>query len=258
MNVFLDTEFTGLLDPQLISLGMASEYGEDFYAEVPYSDKACSPFVREAVLPLLGKLPHSFFTKDQLCFECIKWLEIVRRDGEDVFICVDYQTDWDLFSDVLDYRVPPWCHRKMVRQNLSELMLCEFFQKNSLPRHHSLYDAKANCYAYRPLRAILTLEEDTFIARLSDGQTLRETDADTLAHKLHELGLTADDVQTMDWREGDQALLRGQIIAIKARMRKRQRQQQDRADVAAGRKTQEDLFLIPADMIRNCKIEYKS
>lgn len=150
MNVFLDTEFSDLLDPQLISLGMASEYGEEFYAEVPYPDKACSAFVREAVLPLLGKIPHSFFTKDQLYFEVIKWLEIVRRDGEDVFICVDYQTDWDLFCDVLDYRVPPWCHVKMVRKDINELMLYHFFKSSGLPEHHALYDAQANRYAYRP------------------------------------------------------------------------------------------------------------
>jgi hypothetical protein len=55
MNIFLDTEFTDFYEPCLISMGLASEYGEDFYAEVPYPDHACSAFVREAVLPLLRK-----------------------------------------------------------------------------------------------------------------------------------------------------------------------------------------------------------
>lgn len=41
MNVFIDTEFTNFLNPHLISLGMASEYGEDFYAEVPYPRLLC-------------------------------------------------------------------------------------------------------------------------------------------------------------------------------------------------------------------------
>ncbi|TCS37079.1 uncharacterized protein DUF5051 [Paucimonas lemoignei] len=150
MNVFLDTEFTDLLDPQLISLGIASEYGEEFYAEVPYPDKACTPFVREAVLPLLGQIPNSFFTKDQLHLEIIKWLEMVRRDGEEVFICVDYQTDWDLFCDVLDCRVPPWCHVKNVAKQINELMLYHFHKTERLPKHHALYDARANRYAYRP------------------------------------------------------------------------------------------------------------
>src|SRR3546814_10306570 len=91
MNVFLDTEFTDFFNPSLISLGMASEYGEDFYAEVPYPDNACSAFVREVVVPLLHQIPHSYFTIDNLHLEIIKWLDIVRRDKENVFICFVYQ-----------------------------------------------------------------------------------------------------------------------------------------------------------------------
>jgi hypothetical protein len=150
MNVFLDCEFTDFIDTHLISLGMVSEYAEEFYAEVPYPDAACSPFVREAVLPLLGQIPHSYFTRDNLRMEIIKWLEIVRRNNEEVFICVDYQGDWDLFCDALDYRVPPWCHFKLVADEINELMLYHFFKSNQLPEHHALYDARANCYAYRP------------------------------------------------------------------------------------------------------------
>lgn len=149
MNVFLDTEFTEFRDSYLISLGMASEYGEDFYAEVPYPDHACSAFVREVVIPLLRKIPNSYFTKNELHLEIIKWLEIVRRNKEDVYICVDYQTDWDLFCEALDYRVPSWCHLKMVDSEIVELMLYDFFKHSGLPEHHALYDAQANRHVYR-------------------------------------------------------------------------------------------------------------
>ena len=154
MNVFLDTEFTDLFDTHLISVGMASEYGEDFYAEVPYPDHVCSAFVREGVIPLLGKIENAFFTKDNLRIEIIKWLEIVRRDREDVFICVDYQTDWDLFIDALDYRVPPWCRLKHVYAEIGELLVYDFFKSTGLPQHHALYDAQANRYAYRPKKIL--------------------------------------------------------------------------------------------------------
>lgn len=152
MNVFLDTEFTDFFDPHLISLGMASEYGEDFYAEVPYSDQACSEFVREVVVPLLRKIPNSYFTKNNLHFEIIKWLEIVRRNKEDVFICVDCQTDWDLFCDALDDRIPTWCHKKLLSIEIVELMLYDFFKHSGLPEHHALYDAQANRHAYRLIK----------------------------------------------------------------------------------------------------------
>jgi hypothetical protein len=151
MNVFLDTEFTDFYEPCLISMGLASECGADFYAEVPYPDHACSPFVREAILPLLRKIPSSYYSRPNLALEIIKWLEIVCRDKEDVFICVDYQTDWDLFCDALDYRVPPWCHYKLVSNEIIEPMVDDFFKNTQLPEHHALYDAQANRHAFRPI-----------------------------------------------------------------------------------------------------------
>jgi hypothetical protein len=54
VKVFLDTEFTDFVRPRLISIGMAARSGQHFYAEVPYSDKECSEFVRKTVIPLLG------------------------------------------------------------------------------------------------------------------------------------------------------------------------------------------------------------
>lgn len=151
MNVFIDTEFTDFLDPKLISIGMAAEYGEDFYAETDYPEDLCSSFVRETVVPLLGQLPHSFVHIESLRMEIIKWLEIVRRDYEDVYICFDCETDWDLFCHALDNRIPSWIHPKLVWSEINELMLFHFFESSRLPEHHALYDAQANRYAYRPL-----------------------------------------------------------------------------------------------------------
>jgi hypothetical protein len=149
LKVFLDTEFTDFIDPHLISMGMAAESGEKFYAEVPYPDKECSAFVREAVIPLLGRLPNAACSLDDLGTKIIAWLETIKPVDEEVQICVDYQTDWDLFVDVLDYRVPPWCRQRMIAQNISEDLCYEFHKKNKLPEHHALYDALANRYAFR-------------------------------------------------------------------------------------------------------------
>jgi hypothetical protein len=35
INVYLDTEFTDLMNPILRSIGMIADTGEEFYAEVP-------------------------------------------------------------------------------------------------------------------------------------------------------------------------------------------------------------------------------
>lgn len=151
MNVFMDTEFTDLLDPVLISLGMVTDRGEEFYIEVPYPDKACTPFVREAVLPLLGREPDAYCPLEEVRLRLLKWLEIVRRPPEDLYICIDYQTDWDLFWEALDGQVPAWCLPKMIGRDLNELLLYSYFWRHPDAReHHALDDARANAYAYRP------------------------------------------------------------------------------------------------------------
>ncbi|WP_061538549.1 3'-5' exoribonuclease [Collimonas fungivorans] len=155
IKVFVDTEFTDFIDTHLISIGMAADSGEEFYAEVPYPDLPCSGFVREAVIPLLGRLPGAACSVDDLYEKMIVWLKDVRKGTEDVQICFDYQTDWDLFADVLDYRIPPWCHSRRVGNHINELLRCEFYKKNNLPEHHALYDALANRHAFQEVPSSL-------------------------------------------------------------------------------------------------------
>ena len=149
MLIFLDTEFTDFLDPKLISIGMVADSGEEFYAEVPFPDAACSAFVREVVIPLLNQYPHAYCPVVDLGIRITAWLNIVKRSNEDVEICIDFQTDWDLFADALGNRVPPWCKPRHVWSNINELLLYEYHKKNALSEHHALNDAQANRYAFR-------------------------------------------------------------------------------------------------------------
>jgi hypothetical protein len=149
LKVFIDTEFTDLINTGLISLGMVSETEEEFYAEVPYREAECSDFVRMAVLPLLGEIPNAVCAFDELGGRILGWLETIRRDAEVVEVCFDYQTDWDLFVDALDYRAPEWCQPRLIRSNLDQQRLYEFQKESALPKHHALYDARANRYAFR-------------------------------------------------------------------------------------------------------------
>jgi hypothetical protein len=151
LKVFIDTEFTDFVDPHLISLGMSAESGEEFYVEVPYPEKRCSEFVRETVIPLLGHIPDSACSLDDLRIRIIVWVEIVKQRDEEVEICFDYETDWDLFVTAMDNRVPPWCRRRLVEHNINELLRFDFHQRYKLPEHHALYDAMANRYAFREL-----------------------------------------------------------------------------------------------------------
>ena len=92
-KIFIDTEFTDFIDIHLISIGMVAQSGEAFYAEVPYPDGSCSAFVREAVIPLLGRIPNSSCAAEDLCVKMTTWLGIFRPREEGVEIFLDYQSD---------------------------------------------------------------------------------------------------------------------------------------------------------------------
>ncbi|MGV8898670.1 MAG: hypothetical protein ACOH2B_05400 [Burkholderiaceae bacterium] len=149
MLVFIDTEFTDFFDPKLISIGMVADSGEEFYAEVPFSDAACSTFVREVVIPLLNQYPHAYCPIPDLGMRIMSWLKIVRRSGEDIVICIDFQTDWKLLAEALDNRVPTWCSVRNVDRNLNEMLRYDFHKKNGLAEHHALHDARAARYSFR-------------------------------------------------------------------------------------------------------------
>ncbi len=68
MLVFLDTEFTDLVDSELISIGMVSEDGQRvLYLEISDFDPSkCSPFVQDGILPLLSRTEDVTVPRDEL------------------------------------------------------------------------------------------------------------------------------------------------------------------------------------------------
>lgn len=148
LKVFLDTEFTDFINTELISIGLAAESGEVFYAEVPFEIRECSEFVKAEVIPLLDPMSYACSVND-LRNRLHNWLKLVRPSHDDLEICFDYRIDWKLFFDALGDYVPPWCKPRLVGGNIIELLRCEYHQKNNLPEHHALNDAMAMRYAFR-------------------------------------------------------------------------------------------------------------
>lgn len=66
---------------------------------------------------------------------------------------------------------------------------------------------------------VVTLEGDELVAELPDGRTLADADAVQLADLLLAEGVSANQVQMPDWREGDRAPSSGQKVALFTRMR---------------------------------------
>ena len=84
MRVWLDTEFTDLQHPKLISIGMATEGGSEVYVELAegqagcWAVRDCSEFVVVTVLPLLEP-SHAYMAG-----------EVVRRVADFLFRCGVY------------------------------------------------------------------------------------------------------------------------------------------------------------------------
>jgi hypothetical protein len=90
VNVFLDTEFTDLLNPKLISIGFIAENQRSLYLEVQdWNQGDCGEFVREIVLPLLGP-PKERLSVSEAATAIADWLNGM---GPSVTLLCDSQID---------------------------------------------------------------------------------------------------------------------------------------------------------------------
>lgn len=142
MLVFLDTEFTDFMRPDLISIGLVAEDGREFYGERnDYQQEDCSDFVREEVLPLLRRFPDARFSEVKLSFRVREWLTSL---GPFTLAC-DSLYDRDLLINLLE-EMPPNLEGWL---NLNDYMSTPYRQAESAfhsqgwPWHHALYDAQA-------------------------------------------------------------------------------------------------------------------
>jgi hypothetical protein len=167
MKVFMDTEFTDLRIPKLISIGLVSEDGErSFYAELPgnYENAVCSDFVIDTVLPLLdaptltGKINYRTVYAKMTMDEC-------RQHLDSWFACIQEPTR--IYTDAPHYDFAllkaifngyPWPALVDTYPHLPALGECEWMQFDSMTdrifanqpfrRHHALDDAQAMCLAF--------------------------------------------------------------------------------------------------------------
>lgn len=161
INVFFDTEFTDispLAEPKLISVGMVSMSGREFYAELSdtYQLNNCSQFVVANVLPLLEG-------GDKLMLEAVcarrlqAWIESLD-DGEVVIRCDSPGYDWPLVADMFNFYE---CWPKNLRRKCGEIVFenpnfyhrynCgqyEYWRAYAASQHHALVDARGLRFAW--------------------------------------------------------------------------------------------------------------
>ena len=149
MRIFVDTEFTNFKPIFLISIGMVADSGAEFYAETHFPKNECSDFVKQVVLPLLGRKRDRIFDNKRLGIELLRWLESVRPANEDLEICFDFYVDGLLLEAALAGPLPGWCRLRNVNSHIDDLLVKKYFEQTGNAKHHALNDARAIQFAYR-------------------------------------------------------------------------------------------------------------
>lgn len=145
--LFFDTEFTDFRDMDLISIGIVSKDGHEFYAENTEFNKAwCNDFVKAEVLTRLqgGDCAMSF---QQIKEKLQIWVTDLLEDYSSVLFIFDYSGDWFLMGDLLtDY--PQKKKVGGMRDDLDAGIELYFLHDRS-NQHHALNDAKALLNGYK-------------------------------------------------------------------------------------------------------------
>lgn len=152
-RLYLDTEFTDLLNCELLSIGIVADDGSEFYAERNDADLTqCGDFCRVAVLPQLGADPAVIGTEAEISARLKDWLAQFRS-AEPVLVSVDHPTDWELFTylvrDEDTLQTPDWLKGQLIRGAIDPRDIEAYWQANGRRAHHALHDARANRYAFK-------------------------------------------------------------------------------------------------------------
>ena len=166
MQVWFDTEFTTLDKdhghPFLISIGLVSHDGKEFYAELSdtWHKGLCSQFVIETVLPLLQGGEY-LMTEAELAFRLRDWLDSIELPpGEQIILRSDAPgTDWPWVEQLFSFygawpthlrRTPGAITLPTAAHNYRfETALCEYWKIHTERQHHALEDARSLRFAWK-------------------------------------------------------------------------------------------------------------
>ena len=112
MNIYFDTEFTGLVpDTTLISIGMVADNGQQFYGEfTDYNEDLCDDWIKQNVLENLTLKDEKKGYKNQT-YDCL------YVKGSEDYICSELDKWLKTFNEETDGRiqlVSDVCHYDMV------------------------------------------------------------------------------------------------------------------------------------------------
>jgi len=148
MKIFFDSEFTALSsDPRLISIGMVAENGSQLYIELTdgWSEENCSAWVREHVVPLLGKGDKC--TRAEAGKRIFSWLSFAEYPPT-----LLSDSDWDttLLAELMNecsiprerYHLEVLEYKTKIQAKAFEEARLRHFQSMNLVQHYALHDAQ--------------------------------------------------------------------------------------------------------------------
>ena len=154
MRFFCDTEFTDFRPAQLLSIGVVSEDGVEFYAELltPELERASNAFVRANVLPQFGRVPNARVAS--LTEMGNRLVAFLSRYPGILHIGYDYKKDIAFFEELLGLSEAG--RRVLLRMKADDIAGCagelgdlaaeRSYSQDVLGRlkpHHALADARA-------------------------------------------------------------------------------------------------------------------
>jgi len=161
IRIFFDFEFNPTLPYFVpISLGMISEFGDEFYIEYLHSESHLDPWVKKNVVPHLtgenySKVPY------QEKEEILKWVEGLRelhgRDKEIEFWGLCPEHDWVLMCQHWTFDSHPEGFPKHVyclRQYAQFSYVTTYPKVEGLTKHNALDDAKWNSAYFRHIESL--------------------------------------------------------------------------------------------------------
>lgn len=162
--VYVDTSFTDMLRPKLLSLGMVTFDGYEHYVELEIGEVASAAPVSEAsdlarhcvVLQQWGRVPGSSASYAEMGLRTAHWLKVqAARFGQPAHVAFDNPLDFELLGQLLS-SVGEWeavlkvvwpldVEERFARFDGSLVAdaVCEQLRLRGLERHHALVDAHA-------------------------------------------------------------------------------------------------------------------
>lgn len=171
INVYLDTEFSSLSAPELLSVGLVTDDGQECYVEIEAIRAQVNAFVRRTVLPQWGCMASSAASAAQLGNRVDTWLLTLGRGS--INVVHDYETDflllrealraagvWDRWSDVLVPFKVGYLVGQPISDEAMDLSWTDSWRHDGIHRHHALADAHALQAGYLAQQGISFVRHD--------------------------------------------------------------------------------------------------